>query len=221
MNGIFKNQLYEQVARAGHALGNGHRLEILDLLCQGERSVEELAQEARLSLASTSQHLQVLHRAHLVARRKVGTQVRYRLSSPAVGALWIRLRNVAATEIPELPALVASEFEHDDALEPITLDDLAERLARGEVTLVDVRPRLEFAAGHIAGAISIPLDELDQYRDTLPRDREIVAYCRGPYCVFARDAVAKLRTWGIPARRMALGYPEWKLADRPVEQGAA
>lgn len=221
MNGGFKDTLYEQVARTGHALGNGHRLEILDLLCQGERSVEAVATQSRLSVASASQHLQVLHRARLVERRKVATQVLYRLAEPGVARLWISLRDLAAGRLPEIPALVASEFEGEESLEPVSLEELEKRLAHGEVTLVDVRPRLEFAAGHVAGAVSIPLDELEERIGSLRRDREVVAYCRGPYCVFSRDAVAKLRRRGFSARRMALGYPEWKLAGGPVEEGAA
>ncbi len=221
MNGGFKDSVYEHTARAGHALGNGHRLEILDLLCQGERGVEELAQQSRLSLASASQHLQVLHRAHLVERRRVATQVRYRLAGSGVARLWISLRDLAASQIPEISALVASEFGAGDSLEALSLEALEHRLAHGEVTLIDVRPRLEFAAGHIPGAISIPLDELDQHVGGLRVDREVVAYCRGPYCVFSRDAVARLRSCGLSARRLAVGYPEWKLAGRPVEEGAA
>jgi len=221
MNGGFKDQLYEQLARAGQALAHGHRLELLDLLCQGERSVDELATEARLSMASASQHLQILHQAHLVRRRKLGTQVRYRVADPGVVRLWIALRDVAAQQVPEVAQLVETEFEAQDNLESVDQAELERRLASGEVTLIDVRPRLEYVSGHVAGAISIPVDELEARIGELPSDREIVAYCRGPYCVFSGQAVDRLRDAGLQARRMAFGYPEWNLAGRPVEVGVA
>ncbi|MGC8473534.1 MAG: ArsR/SmtB family transcription factor [Candidatus Dormibacteria bacterium] len=221
MNGLSKDQLYEELARVGHALGNGHRLEIIDLLCQGERNVEELAAEARLSLANASQHLQILHRAHLVQRRREGVQVRYALADPGVARLWMGLRDAAAERIPEV-ARVA-----DGALGPLGESDLIEqaeverRLATNQVFLLDVRPRLEYAAGHIAGSISLPLEELESRLSELPREREIVAYCRGPFCTFANAALQCLRAAGFRARRMEAGYPEWNLSGRPVQVGAA
>ena len=219
MNGTFKDHLYEQLARAGQGLANGHRLELLDLLCQGERSVDELAREARLSMASASQHLQILHQAHLVNRRRLGTQVRYRVADPAVVGLWVGLRDLAGKELPEVRHLVDTEFEIRDGLEPMNQVELERRLARREVALIDVRPHLEYVSGHIAGAISIPLEELEARIEELPRDREIVAYCRGPYCIFSDKAVVLLRGAKLRARRMAQGYPEWSLAGRPVAVG--
>ena len=221
MNGLSKDQLYEELARVGQALGNGHRLEIIDLLCQGERNVDELAVEARLSLANASQHLQILHRAHLVQRRREGVQVRYALADPGVARLWMGLRDAAAQRIPEVVRVA------EGALEPSEKSDLVEQaevergLASDQVVLLDVRPRLEFAAGHIAGSISLPLEELESRLADLPRDREIVAYCRGPFCTFATEALQRLRAAGFRARRMEAGYPEWNLAGRPVQVGAA
>ncbi len=221
MNGLSKDQLYEELARVGQALGNGHRLEIIDLLCQGERNVDELAAEARLSLANASQHLQILHRAHLVQRRREGVQVRYALADPGVARLWMGLRDSAAERIPEV-ARVA-----DGALGPSGESDLIEQaevergLAANQVVLLDVRPRLEYAAGHIAGSISLPLEELESRLADLPREREIVAYCRGPFCTFASEALQRLRAAGFRARRMEAGYPEWNLSGRPVQAGAA
>ncbi len=221
MNGIFKDSFYEQLARAGQGLANGHRLELLDLLCQGERNVDELAKEARLSMASASQHLQILHQAHLVKRRRLGTQIRYRVADPAVVGLWVALRDLAVKELPEARQLVETEFEIRDGLESIDQAELERRLTLGKVALIDVRPHLEYVSGHIAGAISIPVEELEARIGELPRGREIVAYCRGPYCVFSGQAVAQLRRAGLRARRMAQGYPEWGLAGRPVAVGAA
>ena len=221
MNGLSKDQLYEELARVGQALANGHRLEIIDLLCQGERNVDELAVEARLSLANASQHLQILHRAHLVQRRREGVQVRYALADPGVARLWMGLRDAAAQRIPEVVRVA------EGALEPSEKSDLVEQaevergLASDQVVLLDVRPRLEFAAGHIAGSISLPLEELESRLADLPRDLEIVAYCRGPFCTFATEALQRLRAAGFRARRMEAGYPEWNLAGRPVQVGAA
>lgn len=221
MNRVFKDDLYEQLARVGKGLANGHRLELIDLICQGERTVDELAREARLSMASASQHLQILHQAHLVKRRRHGTQIRYRIATPAVVGLWLTLRDVAVKQLPEVGQLVEAEFEIRDGLEPVNQDELERRLSLGEVALIDVRPRLEYLSGHIAGAISIPLEELEARIGELPRHREIVAYCRGPYCVFSSQAVARLREGGFQARRMELGVPEWEFAKRSVAVGAA
>ena len=221
MNRIFKDDLYEQLARVGKGLANGHRLELIDLICQGERTVDELAREARLSTASASQHLQILHQAHLVKRRRHGTQIRYRIASFAVVGLWLTLRDVAVKQLPDVGQLLEAEFQIRDELEPINQDELERRLSLGEVALIDVRPRLEYLSGHIAGAISIPLEELEARIGELPRQQEIVAYCRGPYCVFSSQAVARLRECGFQARRMELGVPEWEFAKRTVEVGAA
>ncbi len=220
MNGMFKDNLYEQLARVGQGLANGHRLEILDLLCQGERTVDEISRGTRLSLASASQHLQILYQAHLLARRKTGTQVRYRVADRAVVQLWLELRDVAARQVPEVDRLVGAEFGVDP-IEPLDQAELEERLALGSVIVIDVRPQVEYLAGHIAGAVSMPLEELEARLGEIPKDREIVAYCRGPYCVFSGQAVARLRQAGFEARRMSLGYPEWSLAGRAVVTGTA
>jgi len=209
------------MARAGQALANGHRLELLDLLCQGERNVDELAQEARLSLQSASQHLQVLHQAHLIRRRRSGNQVRYRVADAEVVRLWMSLRQLAVDRIPEVSSVVAEDFGQPDSLEPLGQLELEQRLAQGDVVVIDVRPHLEYLAGHIAGAISIPVGELASRLDELPRDREVVAYCRGPYCLFSGEAVVQMRGAGIAARRLAEGFPEWSMAGRQVTVGAA
>ncbi|MDA8393627.1 MAG: metalloregulator ArsR/SmtB family transcription factor [Candidatus Dormibacteraeota bacterium] len=221
MNGEFKDHLYEQLARVGQALGNGHRLEMLDVLCQGERGVEELAREVRLTVANASQHLQVLHQAHLVRRRRQGVQVRYRLADSRVMRLWILLRDVAAAELPEVAMVVDQEFDEGELLKPVGQAEARRRLAAGDVLLLDVRPRSEYVAGHIGGAISIPLDELEERMPELPPGREILAYCRGPYCAFANQAVRRLRAAGLWASRLELGYPEWVLDGGSVEVGAA
>ncbi len=221
VNREFKDQLYEHLARVGQALANGHRLEIIDLLAQGEHTVDELAGEARLSLANASQHLQVLHRAHLVSRRREGVQVRYRLADPSVMQLWVGLRDLAAERVPDVAQVVAEELDLSEELEAVGQAEVERQLLAGNILLLDVRPRLEYLAGHVAGSISMPLEELEGHLAELPREREIVAYCRGPYCRFANEAVRRLRAAGFRARRMALGYPEWTLAARPVRTGAA
>jgi len=193
---------------------------LLDLLCQGERGVEELAQEARLTLQNASQHLQVLHRAHLVERRRAGIQVRYRVAGTEVAEVWVSLRHLAADRIPEVSLVMAEDFRQPDPLEPVDQPELERRLAVGDVVVIDVRPSLEYLAGHIAGAISIPVDELEDRLGELPNDREIVAYCRGPYCLFSGDAVVLMRRAGIAARRLREGFPEWSIAGRAVAVGA-
>ena len=193
---------------------------MLDLLCQGERGVEELAQEARLTLQNASQHLQVLHRAHLVERRRAGIQVRYRVAGTEVAEVWVSLRHLAADRIPEVSLVMAEDFRQPDPLEPVDQPELERRLAVGDVVVIDVRPSLEYLAGHIAGAISIPVDELEDRLGELPNDREIVAYCRGPYCLFSGDAVVLMRRAGIAARRLREGFPEWSIAGRAVAVGA-
>lgn len=221
VNRAFKDRLYGHLATVGQALANGHRLELIDLLAQGERTVDELAGEARLSLANASQHLQVLHRAHLVSRRREGVQVRYRLADPSVMQLWVGLRDLAADRVPDVAQVVAEELDLSEGLEAVGQVEIERQLSAGHILLLDVRPRLEYLAGHVAGSISVPLEELEGHLAELPRGREIVAYCRGPYCSFANEAVRRLRAAGFRARRMALGYPEWTLAARPVRTGAA
>ena len=211
------NPLFQQVARIGQAIGSAPRLALLDMLRQGPRTVEALAQEVGLSFANTSQHLQILSRAGLVQSRRHGNRVIYRLASERVGELWSSVRDVAARHVAEVNGL-ADEYLGDRAgLEHVTADDLADRLASGEVVLLDVRPESEFRAGHIAGARSAPLPSLDTLVPDLSRRREIVAYCRGHYCVYADDAVRLLRAHGLKARRLDVGFPEWRRAGLPVE----
>src|SRR5437763_10969013 len=213
---IFKDQLYAQFARLGKALASPARLELLDLLAQGERSVEDLAREAALSVANASAYLQVLHRAHLVASRKAGLRVYYRLADPAVYRLWSALREAGERQLSELDRLVATYLQGRQGLEAVSRDQLRERLADGTTVVLDVRPTVEYRQGHIAGARSIPVDELEARLDELDPTWEIVAYCRGPYCVFADEAVTLLRGHGYTAARYDEGYPEWAAAGLPV-----
>ncbi len=212
----FKEQLYAQFARLGQALASPARLELLDLLAQGERSVEELAAEADLSLANASSHLQVLRRAHLVASRKDGLRVRYRLADPAVYRLWSALRQAGERQLAEIDRLVGTFLRDRGSLRAISQEELRRRLTDGQTVVLDVRPALEYRQGHIAGARSIPLDELEVRLDELDPRRAVVAYCRGPYCVFADEAVALLRARGFGAARYDEGYPEWAAASLPV-----
>ena len=215
-----KSALFDAFASVAQALGNGRRAEIVDVLTQGERSVDELAREIGQSVANTSQHLQVLARAGLVRSRREGTRVVYRLTSETVADLWAAVRDVAVQHVAEATVL-ADEYLGDRAeVEQLSADELAERLDRGDVVLLDVRPEREHAAGHIAGARSAPIDELENVVATLPRRREIVAYCRGPYCVYADDAVRLLRARGLNARRLDVGFPEWRRAGRSVASTA-
>jgi rhodanese-related sulfurtransferase/DNA-binding transcriptional ArsR family regulator len=209
-----KDALFSAFALVGKALGNGRRAEIVDVLAQGERSVEELAAEIGQSVANTSQHLQVLARAGLVRTRRDGNRVVYRLASDGVAALWDSLRGVAATHLAEVEVLAAGYLGDRSGIERISAEELAARLASGRVMVLDVRPRAEFAAGHIRGAVAAPIDELSEV--DLPADAEVVAYCRGPYCVYADDAVRLLRARGISARRLDDGFSEWRRAGYPV-----
>ncbi len=215
----FKDQLYAQFARLGKALASPARLELLDLLAQGERSVEDLAGETALSVANASAHLQVLRRAQLLSQRKVGLHVYYRLADPSVFRLWVALREAGEHQLAEIDRLVTTYLQDRHRLEPISRAALRERLADGGTVVVDVRPALEYRQGHIAGARSIPLDELEQRLLELDPQREIVAYCRGPYCVFADEAVALLRARGFCAVRYAEGYPDWAAAGLPTTRG--
>jgi rhodanese-related sulfurtransferase/DNA-binding HxlR family transcriptional regulator len=215
--GPAKAALFDALASVAQALGSGRRAEIVDVLEQGERSVDELAGEISQSVANTSQHLQVLARAGLVRSRREGTRVYYRLASDRVGDLWAAIRDVAVRHVAEVSVLADEYLGERGKVEQLSADELEERLARGDVVVLDVRPEREFRAGHIAGATSAPLPVLDDLSATLPRRREIVAYCRGPYCVYADDAVRLLRGRGLRARRLDVGYPEWRRAGRPVE----
>lgn len=212
-----KDALFGAFASVAKALGNGHRAEIVDVLGQGERSVENLADEIGQSVANTSHHLRVLADAGLVRTRRSGTHVFYRLASQRVGELWGALRDVAVEHVAEIEVLADDYLGDREGIEHVTASELAARLEKGRVVLLDVRPLDEFAAGHIAGARSAPLEELPDLVATLPRSREIVAYCRGPYCVYADDAVRLLRKRGLRARRLDTGYPEWHRANLPTE----
>jgi rhodanese-related sulfurtransferase len=212
----FKEQMYAQFARLGKALASPARLELLDLLAQGERPVEALALEAALSVANASAHLRVLHQTRLVQSRKEGLRVYYRLADPAVYRLWSALRQVGERQLAEIDRLVATYLTERETLEALSRDELRQRLAEGTVAVVDVRPAVEYRQGHIAGARSIPVDELAARLDELDPAQEVVAYCRGPYCVFADEAVALLRDRGYAATRYAEGYPEWAAAGLPI-----
>jgi len=217
MSGTAKAALFDAFASVAQALGSGRRAEIVDVLAQGERSVEEIATEIDQSGANTSHHLQLLSRAGLVRSRRAGTKIYYRLASDRVGELWAAVREVAERHVAEVHVLAEDYLGERDGVEQIAADELAARLAKGDVVVLDVRPEPEYRAGHIPGALSAPLDSLDRVAAKLPRRREIVAYCRGPYCVYADDAVRLLRQRGLKARRLDVGFPEWRRADRPIE----
>jgi rhodanese-related sulfurtransferase len=212
-----KAALFDALASVAQALGSGRRAEIVDLLAQGERSVEEIASEIDQSVANTSQHLQVLARSGLVRSRREGTRVIYRLASDRVGELWGAVRDVAVRHVAEVGVLADEYLGERDGVEQLSAEELARRLARDQVVVLDVRPEPEYRAGHIAGARSAPLAGLSSLLPELPRRREIVAYCRGPYCVYADDAVRLLRARGLKARRLEVGFPEWRRAGLPVE----
>jgi rhodanese-related sulfurtransferase/DNA-binding transcriptional ArsR family regulator len=212
----FKNRLFDQFARIGRALGNAHRIELLDVLAQGERSVEQLAAETDLSVANASQHLQVLRQAELIVARREGVRVLYALAGPEVFALYQALRATGEARLAEIQRVVATFLTDRAQMEVVGPDELRRRLADGEVTLLDVRPALEYRQGHIAGAQSIPVDALAERMTEIPGDRPVVAYCRGPYCVYADEAVALLRARGVHAARLAIGYPDWHAAGLPV-----
>lgn len=212
-----KHQLFVQFARVGKTLSNPHRLALLEFLAQGERSVDALARLSGLSIANTSQHLQQLRQAGLVTTRKAGQFVHYQLAGDEVVVLLEALRRVAEQHLAEVERLVKTHLASKDHLEPIPADELLKRMKQKRVTVIDVRPPEEYAAGHVAGALNIPLEELEKHWKELPTSREIVAYCRGPYCLLAYEAVAKLRRRGLKARRMEKGFPEWRQAGLPVE----
>ena len=212
-----KTALFDEFARAAKALASGRRIELLDVLANGERTVEVLASEVGLTVANASQHLQVLRQAGLVATRREGTWIYYRLAAPEVFDLWRALRTLAASRLAEVERLAAAYLGARDELEPVTREELARRLQDGDdLVVLDVRPAAEYAAGHLPGAVSIPLSELRRRLAELPTDREIVAYCRGPYCAFAHEAVAVLREAGVPARRLEDGLPDWEAAGLAV-----
>ena len=216
----FKNRLYAQFARIGKTLGSPHRLELLELLGQGERTVESLAGEIGASIANASQHLQALRQASLVESRKQGQFVYYRLADPAISDLCRALRTVSERRLAELDRLVREHFG-DRPGEPVSMQELLKRARSADVVVLDTRPASEYEAGHIAGAISVPVADLRRRLKELPKTREYVAYCRGPYCVYADQAVELLQAKGRRARRLLEGFPEWRAAGLPVETGAA
>src|SRR5215207_3556322 len=211
----FKDRLFEQFARVGKALSSPRRLEIVDLLAQGERTVEEIAGQTSMSVASASQHLQALKAARMVEARREGLYAHYRLADEGVFRTWQAVRALAESRLSEVDGVVESYLEDRNALEAVDATVLMERLSDGSVVVLDVRPEEEYRAGHIPGAISV--DALEATLQTLLKDREIVAYCRGPYCVFSDEAVAFLRSRGYRAYRLRQGLPDWRAAGMPVE----
>lgn len=218
MSSHFKQNLFSQFARVGKALSHANRLELLEFIAQGERSVDELAKVSGLTVANTSQHLQHLRQAGLVTHRKAGLKVYYQLSGDDVIRLLDILREVAERHIADVDKLVNTYLTVKDSLEPVPRHELLERARQGLVTVLDVRPKAEFAAGHVPGAINVPLNELESYLRQMNNDQEVVAYCRGPHCILAFDAVERCRQQGLTAHRLEDGFPEWKLAGLPVEK---
>ena len=215
-----KVELFDQFARVAQALASGRRIEIVDVLTNGDRTVEELARQVSLSTANASQHLQVLKEAGLVAASREGTRVRYRLASPAVYHFWVGLRSLAAERLPGVQGLVEAYLGPRDGLEPMTREELLARLEAGEpLVVLDVRPADEYRAAHILGAVSIPLDELEQRLRELRQGSQVVAYCRGPYCALAPEAVRLLLAHGYAARHLTEGLPEWAAAGGPTLGG--
>ncbi len=213
----FKDQHYGELARVGKALASPQRLELLDLLSQGARTVEDLAREASLSVANTSRHLRLLHAARLVETRRAGQHISYRLADPSIYDLWRTLREVGGRRLAEVERLRQAMAAEDGDLRPVSREELRALLASGQALALDVRPTVEYSQGHIAGARSIPVDELEQRLDELPRGQAIVAYCRGPYCFFSGEAVTLLTAGGYRAFRLEDGFPEWRAAELPVE----
>lgn len=212
-----KSLLFTEFAQVSKALGSGNRLELLEFLAQGERSVEALAKLSGLSVANTSRHLQVLRQAGLVLTRKEGLYVFYSVAGAGVIRLLAALQEVAQHNVAEVTRLVDTFLTSKDSLEPVSVSELVERMHQGLVTIIDVRPPEEYTAGHLPGAINVPLTDLENNLSELPPEREIVAYCRGPFCVLSFEAVAQLRKKGRKARRLETGFPEWKVAGLPVE----
>ncbi len=213
----FKDTIYEQLARLGKAISAPKRLELLDVLCQGPRTVEALAEQAGLSIANASQHLQVLRASRLVDAEKKGLYVEYRLADEKVCEFFVALRALAQERLAEIDQVTREYFESRSAMEAVESEELLRRVKNGEVTVVDVRPPEEYRAGHIPGALSMPLPELKSRLDELPKNREVVAYCRGPYCVMAVEAVELLRKQGFKAHRMEQGVVDWRARGWRVE----
>lgn len=215
----YKDAIYGQFERIGKALSCAKRLELLDLICQGPRTVEALAQEAGLSMANASKHLQILRSARLVESEKKGIFVVYRLADNAVCEFYRSLRVLGESRLAEIQQITRDFYSGRQGLEPVNRDELLKRVRDGDVTVLDVRPKDEYDAGHISGAVSVPLNELENRLADLPRDREIVAYCRGPYCVLSVEAVEKLRALGFNAVRFEYGVQDWRAARLPVSVG--
>ena len=214
-----KDALYDGFAEVAKALASGRRAEIVDVLAQGERSVDDIAEEIGQTVANTSHHLRAMARAGLLTTRREGTRIFYALTSERVGELWSALRDVAGQHVAGLERLAAAYLGERDGVDVVDRTELAARLKRREVMVLDVRPAQEYAAGHIAGARSVPISELRRHLRALPEDSDVVAYCRGPYCVYADDAVRELNRKGFRARRLIDGFPEWKRAGLPVAVG--
>jgi len=214
-----KDALYDGLAEVAKALASGRRSEIVDLLAQGERSVEEISDEIGQTVANTSHHLRAMARAGLLTTRRDGTRIFYRLASERVAQLWAALRDVAGEHVAGLERLAGAYLGDRNGVDVVDRAELAARLKRREVVVLDVRPAAEYLAGHIAGARSVPIAELRRQLRALPKDGEVVAYCRGPYCVYADDAVRELNRRGFRARRLIDGFPEWKRAGLPVAAG--
>jgi rhodanese-related sulfurtransferase len=213
-----KRALFAEFATVARALGSEHRLDLLEHLAQAEQSVEFLAQRTGIPLASASQHLQALRKAGLVAARREGRHVFYRIADDSVLVLLASLRAVAERQLAEVERIVAGYFRDRDSLEPVSREELLARIKNGLVTVLDVRPEDEFASGHLPGAVNVPLSQLRKRLTELPKRQEVIAYCRGPWCVLAFEAVALLRAEGRAARRLDGGLPEWKIAGLPVEK---
>ena len=214
----FKDQIFEQFARIGKALSNPKRLEILDLLAQAERTVEEIARETAMPVASASQHLQVLKGARMVETRREGLYVHYRLADEGVFRAWKAVRDLGESRLAEVDQVIKTYLKDRAAMEAVDANGLMERLAEGSVVVLDVRPEEEYLAGHVPGALSVPVDSLEATLQVFPKDKEIVAYCRGPYCVFSDEAVRVLTERGYQASRLTEGFPEWRAAGYPVER---
>jgi rhodanese-related sulfurtransferase len=215
-----KGALFDAFASVGAALGSGRRGEIVDVLAQGERSVEEVALEVGQSVASTSHHLRLLAKSGLARSRREGNRVVYRLASERVAELWSAVRDVATRHVAEVTVLAGEYMGQRDEVELLSAQELDERLEQGKVVVLDVRPEAEYRSGHISGAVSAPLERLESIASALPKRREVVAYCRGPYCVYADEAVRLLRARGLRARRLDVGFPEWRRAGFPVEMAS-
>lgn len=216
----FKDALYAQFARIGHALGSPKRIELLDLLAQGEKTVEQLAEQSATPLKNASAHLRALRQARLVETRRQGTFIHYRLADAGVGPLVRSLQDIGRSRLAEVQQIARLYLEGRDELEPVTFSELRKLMRDDGVTVIDVRPHEEYRAGHIPGAISIPVPEIKRRIGELPKGKEVIAYCRGPYCVYSLEAVTLLRKLGFRARRAEEGLPDWRARRLPVEAGA-